>query len=85
MCCSQTTGSLARIRIRVAMASPLADLNWAISQVPLEYLLWGHCLLVASWFPHLKDRFLLSYWVRLFAPLCASTVKDHNRWHLLGI
>ena len=32
--------------------------------LPFEYVLIGHCLIVASWFPQLKDRYLLSYWVR---------------------
>jgi hypothetical protein len=42
----------------------LADLAEFYDALPFEYLLIGHCLLVASWFPKLKDRFLLSYWVR---------------------
>ena len=44
--------------------SLLTDLADFYDALPFEYLLVGHCLLVASWFPKLKDRFLLSYWVR---------------------
>ena len=43
--------------------SLLSDLGSFYESIPVEYLLIGHCLLVASWFPKLKDRFLLSYWV----------------------
>ena len=45
-------------------SSLLSDLGSFYESIPFEYLLIGHCLLVASWFPKLKDRFLLSYWVR---------------------
>ncbi len=43
--------------------SALADLGRLIESLPFEYLLIGHCLIVASWFPKLKDRYLLSFWV----------------------
>ena len=45
-------------------SSLLSDLGSFYESIPFEYLLIGHCMLVASWFPKLKDRFLLSYWVR---------------------
>jgi hypothetical protein len=44
--------------------SALDALSKLYKQLPFEYLLVGHCLIVASWFPNLKNRFLLSYWVR---------------------
>ena len=48
----------------------LSDLGSFYESIPFEYLLIGHCLLVASWFPKLKDKFLLSYWVRFtFLPI----------------
>ena len=48
----------------------LSDLGSFYESIPFEYLLIGHCLLVASWFPKLKDKFLLSYWVRsTFLPI----------------
>jgi hypothetical protein len=43
--------------------SALSELGRLFDSVPFEYLLIGHCLIVASWFPQLKDKFLLSYWV----------------------
>ena len=48
--------------------SLLTDLADFYEALPFDYLLVGHCLLVASWFPKLKDRFLLSYWVRYSQP-----------------
>lgn len=44
--------------------SALDALSKVYQKIPVEYLLVGHCLIVASWFPYLKDRFMLSYWVR---------------------
>lgn len=62
--------------------SALADLGHLIESLPFEYLLIGHCLIVASWFPKLKDRYLLSFWVSPSIVICilrlwesSSTVK----------
>ena len=38
--------------------------------LPFELLLVGHCVLVASWFIKLRDRFLFSYWVCVRAGSC---------------
>ena len=45
---------------RESALTHLADL-W--DALPFELLLCGHCILVASWFLKLRDRFLFSYWV----------------------
>ena len=41
----------------------LSSISEQLDGIPFTTLLWPHCLLVTSWFPHLRDRFLLSYWV----------------------
>lgn len=56
-------------------SSLLVDLGKFYESIPFEYLLVGHCLLVASWFPKLKDRYLLSYWVSLCPALAESTAR----------
>ena len=64
--------------------SLLSDLGSFYESIPFEYLLIGHCLLVASWFPKLKDRYILSYWVsslpleRVHGPkaTCAQTLVE---------
>ena len=45
------------------MSSTLSDLATAYKSLPVEGLLIGHCLLVASWYRGFRDRFLLCYWV----------------------
>ncbi|EIE21233.1 hypothetical protein COCSUDRAFT_30355 [Coccomyxa subellipsoidea C-169] len=64
--------------------SPLADLGDIYNSLPFEYLLIGHCLIVASWFPKLKDRYLLSYWIGALAAfgggiLTALLIQDPKR------
>ncbi|BDA51041.1 probable trimeric intracellular cation channel type B [Coccomyxa sp. Obi] len=64
--------------------SALADLGHLIESLPFEYLLIGHCLIVASWFPKLKDRYLLSFWVGALAAfgggiLTALLIQDPKR------
>ncbi|KAK9901979.1 hypothetical protein WJX75_000130 [Coccomyxa subellipsoidea] len=64
--------------------SPLADIGKFYESLPFEYLLIGHCLIVASWFPKLKDRYLLSYWVGALAAfgggiLTALLIQDPKR------
>ena len=71
--------------------SLLFDLGKLYESIPFEYLLIGHCLLVASWFPKLKDRYLLSYWVSLHPTLtectsqrpCATSIQTlvQGAWH----
>jgi hypothetical protein len=41
----------------------LGELGNLYSVLPVEALLVGHCLCVASWFPQLRKNFLLSWWV----------------------
>ncbi len=41
--------------------------------LPFDYILVGHCLIVASWFPRLRDRYLLSYWVRSALTFCTHS------------
>lgn len=57
-------------------SSLLSDFGSFYESIPFEYLLIGHCLLVASWFPKLKDRFLLSYWVRYDAAVDVSKISE---------
>ena len=52
--------------------------------LPFEYILVGHCLIVASWFPRLKDRYLLSYWVRCLCTSAASLLPLANLQSLLA-
>ena len=59
-------------------SSLLSDLGTFYESIPFEYLLVGHCLLVASWFPKLKDRYLLSYWVSGCPSLKGSTRHEDN-------
>lgn len=45
----------------------LSQVYEAYSLIPVWALLAAHCLCVASMFRQLRDRFLLSYWVRVFS------------------
>ena len=50
--------------------------------LPFDYILVGHCLIVASWFPRLRDRYLLSYWVRS-AHACADLLHTQLLYSLV--
>ncbi|KAK9806453.1 hypothetical protein WJX73_009380 [Symbiochloris irregularis] len=56
--------------------SVLLAVTQQLKDIPFEYLFVPHCIIVASWFPQLRNRFLFSYWVGFLAAAGGGTISS---------
>ena len=64
----------------MAPSNGLAALGGWFEALPFESLLIGHCLQISSMIQPMREKYLLSYWVRLIVHH-----EDHLHWKSWGL